>query len=83
MVLDDLHDMESLAEVALFPQYKTKYRFHKLTGDRVGEYAIDLDKQNRITFVPDEEPPPVKDDGSLNLEAVTAICITFVGDYHD
>ena len=58
-------------------------RPHPLTGDRAGEFALDLDGGRRLVFRPADVPPPVREDGSINWQSVTRVCITFIGDYHD
>ena len=57
-------------------------RRHQLKGNRSGQYAVDLDKQNRIVFVPNHDPIPRKSDGGFNTDEITAIEIVDVGDYH-
>jgi proteic killer suppression protein len=57
-------------------------RCHELTGNRAGELAVDIIKNDRIVFIPNHYPPPLKEDGGLDWSLVTAITITFVGDYH-
>ena len=57
-------------------------RCHELTGDRKGTLSIDLDGPYRLIFEPAENPPPVKTDGGLAWELVTAIRILEVEDTH-
>jgi proteic killer suppression protein len=64
---------------------------HRLTGDRAGQYALDIDKSKpgrrrggkRLVFKPDNDPVPLTEDGSVDWSKVTAVCIVFIGDYHD
>ena len=56
---------------------------HPLKGDRNGQYAVSLDGGVRLVFEPANEPVPQKDDGGINWSEVTAVCIVFIGDYHD
>ena len=56
---------------------------HPLTGDREGQFAVDLDGGRRLVFAPADEPLPRNEDGSIAWPEVTAACIVFVGDYHD
>lgn len=58
-------------------------RPHALSGDRLGEYALDLAGGYRLTFSPADDPTPRRDDGAVNWGQVTIICIEFIGDYHD
>jgi proteic killer suppression protein len=54
-----------------------------LTGDRAGEFALDLEGGRRLVFVADSDPTPVRDDGSIDWSRVTIVRIVFIGDYHD
>ena len=59
-------------------------RCHELTGDRVGQFALDLDHPYRLIFIPDHDPIPTKeDDDGIDWSAITAITILEVTDYHD
>jgi toxin HigB-1 len=57
-------------------------RPHPLKGDRVGEFAVDLEGGKRLVFKPDKDPIPLTEDGSIDWSQVTAVCIVFIGDYH-
>ena len=57
-------------------------RRHQLTGDRRGQLAVDLVHPRRIVFVPNHDPVPLRDDGGMDLEQITAITILEVVDYH-
>ena len=57
-------------------------RRHQLTGDREGQYAVDLDHQNRLIYVPNHDPVPRLNDGGIDIDRVTAITIMEVTDYH-
>ena len=57
-------------------------RRHMLTGNRQGQYAVDLAHPYRLVFVPNHDPVPRLDDGGVDLERVTAITIIEVVDYH-
>ena len=56
---------------------------HPLTGDRLGQFAVDLAGGWRLVFAPASDPVPRKDDASIDWSAVTIVCIEFIGDYHD
>jgi proteic killer suppression protein len=58
-------------------------RPHPLRGDRAGEFAVDLEGGKRLVFKADNDPIPFTEDGSIDWSQVTAICIVFIGDYHD
>ena len=55
---------------------------HELKGRRKGEFAVTLKQPYRLTFKPNHEPVPLKDDGGIDLKRVTAILILDVEDYH-
>lgn len=56
---------------------------HQLTGDRAGQYAVSLRGGFRLVFEPANEPVPMSPDGGIDWKQVTAVRITFIGDYHD
>ena len=57
-------------------------RRHQLTGDRSGQYAVDLIHPRRLIFEPDHTPVPLRADGGVDTDKVTAITIIEVIDYH-
>lgn len=57
-------------------------RPHPLTGDRKGQYSVDLCKGLRLVFEADDPVPTLKDKG-IDWSKVTEITIVFIGDYHD
>ena len=58
-------------------------RPHPLTGDRAGQFALDLVHPNRLVFEPDHDPVPRTEDGGIDWSQVTQVCIVWIGDYHD
>jgi proteic killer suppression protein len=58
-------------------------RPHPLKNDRAGQFAVDLDGGCRLVFEPAHDPPPSRDDGSIDWDAVATVRIVFIGDYHD
>lgn len=68
----------TLAEVS----HKPPERRHELKGERIGEFAVDLDQRYRLVFEPEHNPLPRKDDGGLDLEGITAVTILGVENYH-
>jgi toxin HigB-1 len=58
-------------------------RPHPLKGDRLGEFALDLEGGRRLVFESTNEPIPMDEDGAIDWSKVTQIKIVFVGDYHD
>ena len=57
-------------------------RRHELKGDRKGQFAIDVQHPFRIVLEPAHNPVPTKKDGGIDLDAVTAIEIITIEDYH-
>jgi proteic killer suppression protein len=56
-------------------------RFHALTADRAGQYAMSLDGAYRIVFCP-VEPVPRRPDGGIDDARVDRVEIVAVVDYH-
>lgn len=78
MRLAVLTNAASLSEVPRTPPD----RCHMLTGDRSGQFAVDLEHPYRLVFVPNHDPVPRKEDGGVDLDEVTAVTIIAVEDYH-
>jgi plasmid maintenance system killer protein len=57
-------------------------RCHQLSGDRDGCFAVDLGHPHRLIFEPAADPVPRKEDGGLDMDAVTSIRIIEIADYH-
>lgn len=57
-------------------------RCHQLTADRDGQFAVIIKDQWRIVFEPNHEPIPRKEDAGIDLNEITKITITWIGDYH-
>lgn len=68
----------TLSQVPITPPL----RRHQLTGNRAGQYAVDIDAQFRILFAPDHTPIPRRPDSGTDTDRVTAIIIVAVTDYH-
>jgi proteic killer suppression protein len=68
----------SLSMVPVLPPEKR----HEPSGDRAGCFAVYLKHPFRFVFEPSTRPVPLKSDGGYELEAVKAICILEVVDYH-
>lgn len=58
-------------------------RPHPLTGDRNGEFALDLHGGVRLVFRPNHDPVPSFPGGGINWAQVTQITIVYIGNYHD
>jgi plasmid maintenance system killer protein len=74
----EIGDSPSLAVLMKIPAANC----HPLTADRKGEWAVDVSGNFRLIFEIDDDPFPIKEDGSINTELVTKICIIEITDYH-
>ena len=57
-------------------------RLHQLSGNRKGQFAVDLVHPRRLIFEPNHDPMPVNKEGGIDRDMVTAITIIEVTDYH-
>jgi proteic killer suppression protein len=76
--LDDL-----IAAANLDYMRKLPGRFHGLSKERAGQFALNLHGGCRLVLKPANDPPPEHSDGTLDLSKVTTIKVVYVGDYHD
>ncbi len=76
--LVDLAAAASLAELSTLPQA----RCHPLKGQREGQFALDLEHPRRLILEAAHDPVPVREDGGIDLERVTRVCVVEVVDYH-
>ena len=76
-----LDDLIAAANLSYAP--KLSGRFHGLSEDRAGQFALDLHGGCRLVIEPGNEPLPSRPDGALDLSKVTTIKVVYVGDYHD
>ena len=67
----------------LYPPYSGPARCHELKGNRKGVLSVDLDHPYRLLFKPAHKPPPLRDEGGLDWDRVTAILILGVEDTHE
>lgn len=74
--LSELHAASVVSELAIG-------RPHPLSYDRAGQFAVDLHKGTRLIFKPTLQPPPLKEDGSIDWSQVAEITIIETEDYHD
>jgi len=75
--LHQLRIADSLEELRFRPG-----KWHELAGDRWGQLAVSLKGLERLIFEPDHTPYPTKPDGGLDWNAVTAVRILDITDYH-
>ena len=57
-------------------------RRHRLSGNRKGQFAVNINENYRLVFEPNYYPLPLKKDGGIDLELITSIKILDVEDYH-
>ena len=74
--VNELRAKENVSELQLG-------RPHELTGDRAGQYSVDLDKQMRLLFEPSEHPAPSHPAGGIDWQQVKCIRIFGIEDTHD
>lgn len=73
--------LDGAVNLAMVPVQRPVRR-HQLSQDRDEQFAVDLVHPKRLVFEPDHDPIPRLEDGGIDLEAVTAIRIMEVVDYH-
>jgi proteic killer suppression protein len=74
----ELRAADTLADISMLPPA----RCHGLSGDRAGQFAVDVQHPFRLIFEPAHDPVPRKKDGGIDHARVTAIRILEVTDYH-
>ena len=57
-------------------------RRHELSHKRKGQFAVDITRNYRLIFEPNNNPLPLRKDGGLDLGKITEIKILEVEDYH-
>ena len=73
--------LDGAVNLAMVPVQRPVRR-HQLSQDRDEQFAVDLVHPKRLVFEPNHDPIPRLEDGGIDLEAVTAIRIMEVVDYH-
>lgn len=77
--MEDLESANNLQELCSIPQANC----HPLSGNREGEWAVDISANHRLVFIIDHDPIPVTNDGSIDRIQVTDIeIIAAQQDYH-
>ena len=76
--LDDL-----IAAANLDYMRKLPGRFHGLSKERAGQFALELRGGCRLVLEAANDPLPKRSDSALDLSKVTTIRVVYVGDYHD
>ena len=57
-------------------------RRHELSHNRKGQFSVDITRNYRLVFEPNNNPLPLKKDGGLDIKIITEIKILEVEDYH-
>lgn len=73
--------LKNARSLALVPT-RPPDRLHLLTGNRSGQYTVDLVHPYRLILEPNHDPVPLKEDGGIDKDGVTKITILEVVDYH-
>ena len=68
----------TLADLAKIPAAN----LHPRTGGRQGQWAVKITGNDRLCFILEHNPLPLKEDGGIDMEAVTDVCIIEIVDYH-
>lgn len=76
--LDELRAADCLQDISYLPPP----RYHELTGNRKGQFSVDLKQPYRLIFEPAESPVSLRGDGGIDLEHVHSIKILEVEDTH-
>jgi proteic killer suppression protein len=58
-------------------------RPHPLTGDRAGQFAVALSDGRRLVLEPAGPVIPKTPEGAIDWRNVEAVCVAYVGNYHD
>lgn len=80
IVLSSLRAAPSLGMFA--PPMSPPHRCHELTGNRKGQLSMDLDHPYRLLFQAVNDPLPLRKEGGLDWNLVTAIKILEIEDTH-
>ena len=73
--------LRSASNLSLVPSSRPE-RLHQLSGNRKGQFAVDLVQPQRLVFEPNLDPIPENEEGGIDKYQVTAISIIAVTDYH-
>jgi plasmid maintenance system killer protein len=76
-----LADIEASPNLAVLMQIPAA-NCHPLSGNRNGEWALDISPNHRLIFEIANDPVPRTEDGSIDRLLVTEICIIETTDYH-
>lgn len=64
------------------PPYSPPHRCHELMRNHKGKLSLDLDGPYRLIIQPLNDPLPIRDEGGLDWQLVTAVKVLSVKDTH-
>ncbi len=67
--LSELSAAATLSDISFLPPP----RLHELSGNRKGQFPVDLDHPYRLLFIPANEPIPMRADGGMNKDKIDQI----------
>ena len=76
--MTELSAADTLEDMTHLPQA----RLHELSGDRKGQFSLDLKHPYRLLVVPCHDPVPQKADKGIDLSAVTVVGVVEIEDTH-
>ena len=76
--IEQLKSAPTLLDMVNYPAA----RCHKLKGDRRAQWALDISGNYRMMFKINQEPLPLKRDGTIDTLKVVNIMIIETTDYH-
>lgn len=76
--LSELSAAIALSDISYLPPP----RLHELSGNRKGQFSVDLDHPYRLLFIPANDLIPMKDDGGMDKEKIVQIEIIEIEDTH-
>ena len=76
--LDDVDAAHCMQDMRHLPGH-----WEELKRDRVGQFSAQLQGGFRLIVKPQKQPPPTKNDGGLDWNAIDGLTIIEVVDYHD
>jgi proteic killer suppression protein len=76
--MTELKAAEALSDISHLPPP----RCHELTGNRAGQFSVDLEHPYRLLFIPADDPIPYREDEGIDLALVKEIEIISIKDTH-
>lgn len=76
--MTELKAAETLSDISHLPPP----RCHELTGNRAGQFSVDLEQPYRLLFIPADDPIPYREDKGIDLALVKEIEIIDIEDPH-